>query len=157
MADEHDSWLEGIGVDVGSVLQTAQQAVGDINAVADVSVAPSQGGQDDQGGTFDGVVKAAKTGVRVFQAVNQGRKVAGAVGSGAAVAVGAAGFAAGVLLPAAVGYLLDHGEELQQQPDPDEQSLPGGAPPAQGNSGSGDPLDGGAPSQASQGGDAVAD
>ena len=37
MADEHDSWLEGIGVDVGSVLQTAQQAVGDINAVADES------------------------------------------------------------------------------------------------------------------------
>lgn len=48
---------------------------------------------------------------------------------GAAVAV--AGFAAGFFGPALVGWAMDHGDEVGSRTDPDERSLPGGAPPAE--------------------------
>jgi hypothetical protein len=143
MSDENDSWLEGIGVDVAGVLQTAESSFGDINAVADVSAADlAAPGSDEEGGIGEGIMRAGGTAVRIAQTVGQFGVVAGAVGGGAAAAVTAAGVAAGVIVPIAVGYLLEHGEELQQQPDPDDQRLPGGAPPAQ--SGGDGPSDGGA-------------
>lgn len=49
--------------------------------------------------------------------------------AGAGVAV--AGFVAGVFGPALVGWALGHADEVDSQTDPDERSLPGGAPPAE--------------------------
>ena len=151
MAEAHDTWLEGIGVDVDSVLETAQNAVGGVDAVADISTAPSQGGEDESVVTVGGGVKVVGTGIKVAQTVGRFTAVAGAVGTGAAVGVGAVGFGVGVLAPAAIGFLLDRGEELQQQTDPDERSLPGGVPPPQSNPGGDGPSDGGAPPPAEPG------
>lgn len=106
MSVEFDKWLGGIGVNVPDILQNVESD-----------------------GIGSGVLRAGGAAFRVFQAASQGVAVAATVGSGAAVAVGVAGLAVGVVAPIAVGYLLEHGEELQQQPDPDEKSLPGGAPP----------------------------
>ncbi len=57
-------------------------------------------------------------------------EVAAGAGLGAAgVGVAAAGFGVGLVGPFAVGYAVEHSEELNQQADPDEVSPPGGAPP----------------------------
>jgi hypothetical protein len=55
--------------------------------------------------------------------------VAGGVGLAGAVMVGGAAFVVGAAAPFVIGYALQRGEELDQQADPDEQSLPGGVPP----------------------------
>jgi hypothetical protein len=45
------------------------------------------------------------------------------------VGVGLAAGAVGVAGVVAAGYVVEHSEEVNQRPDPDEISLPGGAPP----------------------------
>jgi hypothetical protein len=62
----------------------------------------------------------------------------GLVGTAASAAGGAAiagGLAVGALGPVAVGYALAHSEDVAQRSDPDEVSLPGGAPLQTGSSG----------------------
>jgi hypothetical protein len=116
MSEDGDSWLKSaFGLDVEQVLP---QLGGEALAYAGATPAGAA--------LFEQIVAGSATALSEAAPVVAGGTAVGGVAAGAAIA---GGVVIGVAAPLVVGYLFEHGEELDRQTDPDERSLPGGAPP----------------------------
>src|SRR6516165_1125643 len=152
MANEHDSWLKRLGITWFDTNPTEYPPPIDPTQPPPGSPAPDiPPGQPNPNPGGDPlnprIPRPPRLPTELGEALEESIEVgeaAEAAGFGVAGGVIAAGFAVGVLAPIAIGYSMQRSEELQQQTDPDEKSLPGGAPPPS-NSYGDDGADGGAP------------
>ena len=150
-SDDHSDWVASVfGTDPRSYPATADQTGGDGGGTPPVAAAmPAEAPivEEIEEGVVSGIRAVApaveagvEVGVEAGAAAGAGEV---ALGVAATVAIPVAAAAAGVALAVGVGYLISHGEELQNQPDPEEQHPPGGLPDGTGTD---DNPDGGAPS-----------
>ena len=116
MSEDGDSWLKSaFGLDIEQVVP---QLPGDVLAYA----GPGPAGA----ALFEQIMAGSATALSEAAPVVAGGTAVGGVAAGAAIA---GGVVIGVAAPLVVGYLFEHGKELDEQGDPEERSLPGGVPP----------------------------
>jgi hypothetical protein len=108
MATEHDSWLEGLGVDVGGVLESAAEAVGNAGStVAEMAVNAAASVSDTVGEAVSSVVNAGST---VVGGVEDSVSAAAAVASSGFEEVQNAGSAAFAAVSETAGKMAEGAE-----------------------------------------------
>jgi hypothetical protein len=116
MSEDGDSWLKSaFGLDIEQVMP---QLGGEVLAYA----GPAPAGA----ALFEQIVAGSATALSEAAPVVAGGTAVGGVAAGAAIA---GGVVIGVAAPLVVGYLVEHGKELDEQGDVDERQLPGGLAP----------------------------